>query len=323
MTVGLLDTGVRTGTPQLAGRVVDGPRLLPAAPAGQDCVGHGTFIASLISGAAGKGFTGLAPATRLYALAVTDAAGNTAPDVIAAGINRAVAAGARIVLVSVVTPQPAAVLRAAVQRAIAAGALVVAPAMADGQTQQAPVYPAAYPGVLAVAASGKDSTMPAGPAQGAPVDLVAPGDSVVGPGVSGGDFTGTGASYAAAYVAATAALIDSYRGAMSPEALTHRLETTAVHPGTRMPDPGAGYGLVDPYAAMTTLLPEEGDGLVPSATPPFSVRKHALTVPPPPRTTSQTAGLAVGAAGLVLVALVAVSAVVLPRGRRRNWRPGT
>lgn len=318
VTVAVLDTGVQTGAArQLAGQVTDGPHI--EGPAGRDCVGHGTFVAGLIAArpGTGNGFVGIAPGAHVYALAVTDDTGATSPGAIAAGIDAAVAAHARVIDVSVATTTGSAKLTQAVRHATAAGSLVVAPATADDQTQAAPVYPAACPGVLSVAATGSDGVLPGSEAIGAPVDLVAPGEGVTGVGPGGGDFTGTGAGYAAAYVAGAAALVDSYRGPLSPAALVQRLEATALHPGTALPSPAAGYGELDPLAAMSTLPP----------TPTAPAGHHAppaarLTVARPPAPSTRDAALAVAAAGLAVVALVALTALTITRGRRRGWRPG-
>jgi hypothetical protein len=321
VTVALLDTGVALHrTPQLTGRVFAGPRI--SGPAGKDCVGHGTFVAGLIAAGprGGTGAVGLDPAARIYSLAVTDATGATTPTALAHGITAALAAHAEVIDVSVVTTKPAAVLAHAVRAAIAAGALVVAPATADGQSQPGAVYPAAYPGVLSVAPTGASGALPSSERLGAPVDLVAPGDAVTGPGLSGGLFRGSGASYAAAYVAGAAALVDSYRGPAAPAALIHRLEATAVRPGTAVPDPGSGWGALDPYAAMSELLPEEAGA---SAAPGAAAPGHPITVAARPRHAARNAGVTVAAAALaVLLAVAAISATAI-RGRRRGWRPGT
>ena len=325
VTVAVLDTGVSPGgSPQLSGQVTAGLKIV--GPANQDCVGHGTFVASLIAAKPqpGTGFAGIAPGAHLFALAVTDRNGDTAPDAIAAAIRAAMAAGARVIDVSVATYAPSANLAAAVRLAVAGGALVVAPSVLDDQSQAAPVYPASYPGVLSVADAGAGGGLPSSEVIGAPVDLVAPGDDVVGIGPAGGYFAGTGASYATAYVAGAAALVDSYLGRMPPARLIHRLEATAVHPGTRLPDPRAGYGEVDPYAAMSMILPEESAASPAAARPGAGpvARAGRLAVPRPPGRAAMKAGTAVAAGSVALVVCVALAALTVVRGRRRGWRPG-
>jgi hypothetical protein len=268
--------------------------------------------------ATGTGFVGIAPGARIYALAVTDSTGTATAHGIAAGIDAAVAAHAQIIDVAVTTSTPSEALANAVHEAIAAGSLIVAPAAADGQTQVAKAYPAAYPGVLSVTASGPDGVLPNSEALGASVGLTAPGNSVIGIGPGGGVYAGSGPSFATAFVAGAAALVASYRGAMPPAELLRRLEATAVHPGAALPTPGAGYGALDPFAALTTLLP---NGLVTAAAiAPATPNRIALTRPPVPR--ARNAAFGVAAAAFVLVVIVVAAAAVVPRGRRRSWRPG-
>jgi hypothetical protein len=233
-----------------------------------------------------------------------------------------VSAGAAIIAVGVATPTASRQLADAVKKATAAGVLVIAPAALDGQSESGTVYPAAYPGVLSVSDIGSGDALPSTTAAGSPVDLVAPGDSVVGVGPSGsGNFLGTGPSYATAFVAGTAALVESYRGHLSPAELTHRLEATAVHPGTSMPDAQRGYGSVDPYAALSVILPEEsGSG---NAAFPLGPAKSRLAVTPPPSRTPANASMAVAAAGLGGTVLVLLAGMTVIRGRRRRWQPGT
>ncbi|MGW1274796.1 S8 family serine peptidase, partial [Streptomyces sp. NPDC002491] len=62
--VAVVDTGVSLGAPALAGRVT------AVGGAGRDCVGHGTFVASLIAAAPvdGVGFSGAAGRARIVAV---------------------------------------------------------------------------------------------------------------------------------------------------------------------------------------------------------------------------------------------------------------
>lgn len=318
VTVAVLDTGVDAhGSPQLAGQVT----LVKGASAGKDCVGHGTFVAGLIAAKprSDTAFSGIAPQARIDALKVTDDTGAATAASIAAGIDAAVAAHARIIEVSVGTPKPSPQLKTSVKAALVAGALVIASATLDGQQQPARIYPAAYPQVLSVADAGPAGAVRDSAVVGAPPDLTAPGQNVVGIGPGGtGNFTGSGASYATAFAAGAAALVESYRGDLTPVQLAHRLETTAVHPGGDLPDPRAGYGAVDPYAAMTVVLPEES-GPVPR---PAGEPRTALRVPPPPGQSARHAGLATALGASLLTVVVVLIAMTVVRGRRRGWKPG-
>lgn len=321
ITVAVLGSGVEQGaSKQLAGQVVDGPTIAGHGSAAKDCVGHGTVLAGLIAARplAGTGFVGIAPGARIYSLSVTDATGAATAHDIAEGIDAAVAAHAQVIDVGVTTSTPSEALAKAVSKATAAGSLVVAPAAADGQTQAAKAYPAAYPGVLSVTASGPDGVLPNSEAIGAPIDLTAPGNSVIGIGPGGGVYIGSGPSFATAFAAGTAALVMSYLGALPPAELLQRLEATAVHPGNALPS--AGYGELDPFAALTTLLPAGVRFGTTAATAPATPNR--ITVVRPPAAEARNAAFVVAASSLMLVVVVVMVAAVVPRGCRRSWRPG-
>ncbi|MFF3497940.1 S8 family serine peptidase [Streptomyces sp. NPDC003247] len=250
VTVGVVDTGVDTGTAVLKGRASgDGKR---------DCVGHGTFTAALVAGARrdGTGFTGVAPHARVFGVRATTAEGATDADAIAAGIEAAVRGGCDVVLVSVAYGASSKRLKAAVETAAERDVVVVAPA-AGGQRSGAPAYPAALPGVVGVASVGVDGgPYPSGrDALPSPPDLVAPGDRVLSVGPGGGHFTGGGDAVAAAFVAGAAALVRAHEPELSAEAVVARLRATAVRSAGPVPDPLAGYGLVDPAEALSGVAP--------------------------------------------------------------------
>jgi hypothetical protein len=309
--VGVVDTGVDDSAPALAGQVT---------AAGKDCVGHGTFAAGLIAGKRlpGIGFSGVAPAAHIYAASGTDRAGGATNQSVANGIRAAVDAGCRIVLVSPSLSAPSEVLSQAVSYATAHGVLLIAPATAGGQKTNGQSYPAEYPDVLSVGDVGPGDSLPQGAESGSRVDLVAPGDAVVSVGPGGPHyFTGSGAAFAAAVVAGTAALVDAYRPGLTPAQLRDRLTATAYHPGTAMPEAQRGYGLVDLVAAVTTVLPEEfgNAGGVPLAA------AQPATMPTPQPPANSTSALAIAGGAVLVMLLVAGLAVTLPRGRRRHWRP--
>jgi type VII secretion-associated serine protease mycosin len=323
VTVAVVDTGVDAkGSPALAGRVTVGPDVVSGGSAGTDCVGHGTFVAGLI--AAGKsddvGFAGVAPGTRILAVRVTEHDGSTTPDHVAAGIEAAVKGGARVVNVPIALPRDSAALRAAVQAARQQDVLIVAPAYAaqeDTETKAPAAYPAALPGVLAVAslAPPGDSVVSAQAPTTAP-NLAAPGESVmsIGPGGSG-YFTGSGAEFASALVAGTAALTRSYRPDLTVSQVTARLERTAYHAAVVGPSPLVGWGVVDPAAAVTVTLPSTSRGGGAGAQQPFR-----LAAPASDSAERRAWVVAGGATGVILLA--ALVGAVVPRGRRRGWRPG-
>lgn len=318
--VAVVGSGVDDTSGVLGGRLIRGPRLYHAGAAA-DCVGHGTFVAGLIAAkrATGVGFAGVAPQAKILSVSVTDQAGSTNADLLAKGIRAAVSGGARVIDVAVPTTTGSKDLAAAVRYALDKGAVVIAPTTADTAVQQsAQVYPAAYSGVLAVASVGPDGTL-AQKAVAGRVDLVGPGESVMGTGPAGhGYFTASGPSYATAFVAGAAALVLAYRPQLAGVQLVHRLLVTAYHPGAAMPDPDLGYGSVDPVAAVSSVLPEEET----DRQPVVPVPNERLTMPPATDDSANAEAYLVAGSTLGATAMVVAAAVIVPRGRRRGWRPG-
>ncbi|WP_371493754.1 S8 family serine peptidase [Kitasatospora sp. NBC_00374] len=331
VTVAVLGSGVSDGSGLLAGRIDFAAKLPDAGDPARDCVGHGTFLAGLIAADRrdGAGFAGLAPHARILAVGVTDDTGATSPDLLAQGITAAAERGARVIDVGVTVPTGSDALAAAVRLARSKGALVVAPAAPDvmpgsqGDAKPEPVYPTAYPEVLAVRDLGPGGALPedGAAAVGGRVDLTAPGDAVMSTGpTAGGYYTGSGPSYATAFVAGAAALVLGYRPGLSADQLAHRLEATAYRAGGAVPDPQVGHGTVDPVAAVTSLLAQEQSTPSPAGTAPAT---PTVPVMPPARPASaaprQAAVVALGALGVI--ALVALAAAIGPRGRARGWQP--
>jgi subtilisin family serine protease len=141
--VAVVDSGVDRAHPDLAGRVTAGRDVLGGG-AVDDLVGHGTFVAGLISaiddnGAGGRGIAG---ATPIVPVRVTNGTGITSAD-LAAGIVAAVDSGARVVNVSIGGQGLAAVERAALDYARRRDVLIVASA-GNSALQGNPLeYPAA------------------------------------------------------------------------------------------------------------------------------------------------------------------------------------
>ncbi|MFD8252449.1 S8 family serine peptidase [Streptomyces werraensis] len=310
-TVALVDTGVRADAAGLGGRVT------AQGAAGDDCVGHGTFLAGLIVGE-GWGRTrlpGVAPGAKLLALRGTDQHGSADAALVARAVRDATAAGADVIAVGVALPKRDKELTSAVAEAIGAGAVVVAAATPDppnagtrGETPTRTYWPAGEPGVLSVADMLPSGARPdnALPTDG--VDLAAPGAGVVSGGPRGdGHYLGAGASVAAAFTAGTAALIRAARPEDTPEEIVHRLTATAYP---------ADIPQLDAYAALTTVL---GDAHAPAraraAAGPVTVRDAASADRAANRA---TVFVLLGTAG-VLAVLWAVIAV--PRARARGWRP--
>lgn len=306
--VAVVGTGVSSASPALAGAVQGPPR--------DDCSGRDTFIAGVISARPmpGTGFTGIAPGSRILPVPVANDETEVDPGKLAAGIRKAADADARVIAVTVDTPTAAPGLRQAVKYALSRDALVVAAADTSSDATTVP-YPAGFPEVLAV--TGVDQ-------QGSPVQstaarpsLVAPGRDVVSIGPAGsGHRTASEGGIGVGFVAGAAALVRDYHRDLSAPQVRNRLEQTADHPSTNLPDPQRGYGVVNPHAAVTTVLPaESGEQPLPARAP--AVQLPPVSVPDPlPTTIALAVTVLVGTATLI----GALTMALTRRARKRSWK---
>lgn len=319
VTVAVIDSGVDARQPALAGAVQQGADMVqPGLPADYDCVGHGTVVAGLIAARPlpGSAFAGIAPGATILPVRQTESDQQEANGAafLASAIDYAVSGGAAVINISITTSGSTPALAAAVRYALDNNVVVVAAAGNDGAgASGAKVYPADYPGVLAVGAVGRDGQPLSFSSPGALV--VAPGADIVGPRAGGdGLVTGQGTSFATAFVSGAAALVRSYLPGLTAAQVVRRIEATADHPAGKLPGPLLGWGEVDPYAAVTAVLP---------AQPPPAPGLARLPLPSRPRPpVSQLPAVLVAAACLAVVAVLLAAAVVLPAARRRGWRPG-
>ncbi|HET9518340.1 MAG TPA: type VII secretion-associated serine protease mycosin [Actinoplanes sp.] len=336
--IAVIDSGVDATHPQLRGRVDAGRDFLRSAPDGRrDCNGHGTGVASLIAAqpVAGRTLRGLAPAAtivpvRVSELEATDpnATGpavrgeSVGPREFAAAIDWAAATGpgkgnATVLNVSSTMPEDPEV-RAAVRRAIAAGVVIVAAAGNEAGRGNPVPYPAAYPGVIGVGAVNQGGTRLPSSQQGGYVDVVAPGDQILAANERRGYQLTSGTSFAAPFVAATAALIQQRFPGLSPEQVQRRIVQTAD------PAPGGpvseayGHGVLNPYRALTeTLAPADR----PAARQVLPPADPALAAAAQHERQAWSTALLIAAAGAAAAIAVSTVAVVVRRGRRRGWRP--
>ncbi len=131
-----------------------------------------------------------------------------------------------------------------------------------------------------------------------------------------GHITGSGGGVGVGFVAGAAALVRSYHPRLTADQVRHRMEATADHPGSALPDPALGFGVVDPYAAVARVLPEE------SGEKPLGEPAPPVRVPPVPIVDHTPEYIAVALAIVVVTAMVlgASTAAVIRRGRKRGWR---
>lgn len=358
VTIAEIDTGVNAALPELSGRVLRGMDFGMQGGDGQidhavDKFGHGTAMASIMVARPGAyGITGLAPSARVLPIAVplrgtTDAEAASGDD-LAEAIRWAVNHGGKILSMSLggsrtpsrdKVPCPADE-QAAISYAIDKGAIVVAASGNSGDKGNPVEEPGVCLGVVSVGAVNESGTVARFSSRHPYLTVTAPGVKVPSLGrIPGQAFSGDGTSQATAITSAALALIWSkYPNETGRHIVTRLLATLDRH--VTRPDPAYGYGIVNPYRAITTNVPAGAPNPVYDALAPFraSAGHVAALAPPKPAATRQappgklTIGTAPGPvstrvwigglAGLVgLIALVTLTIIGVRRSRRFAAQP--
>lgn len=254
--VGLIDAGVDVGHPSLRAQAI---RPFGCADLASHPSAHGTAVASLLVGRDGP-FRGAQPGAVLYAADVyCDAPTGGSVEAIARAFAWLVRERVGVVNVSLVGPANA-VLERIVAAVVARGQIVVAAVGNDGPSA-APLYPAAWPGVVAVTATDARRRLLAEAGRGAHVMFAAPGADLAAAASRDPRYVPVrGTSFAAPIVAGLlAARLDAPDPVASRAAIA-ALAAEAIDLGVPGRDSGYGFGLVgdalrvDPGAVQMATL---------------------------------------------------------------------
>lgn len=266
VTVAVVDSGVDTRHPDLAGQVLEGKDFTGEGDAHEDLLGHGTAMASIIAAhghGAGNasGMMGLAPKAKILPLRVLRTEKDPMHDETwAAAVRHAVDGGAKVINMSFGNEGGKTLSdgREAIAYAQAHDVVLVAGSGNDGSI--AVDEPAALPGVIAVGAHDKHGNVWEGSNTGKDLDLAAPGAEILAADMTRSQqyALSNGTSDATAYVSAAAALVRSKYPDLTAGQVVNRLiksATFAHHKGLKAPDEEYGYGIVRPYSALTMDIP--------------------------------------------------------------------
>ncbi|MCX5383469.1 type VII secretion-associated serine protease mycosin [Streptomyces sp. NBC_00083] len=327
ITVAVLDTGVDGSHPDLAGQVLPGNDLIGfgAGQGSRDWARHGTAMAGIIAGhghGAGdrSGVLGIAPEARILPVRVilesSDPARKQARETkggaLAQGILWAADNGADVINLSLgddsVSAHPEPAEDAAIQYALSKGAVVVASAGNGGDQGDHISYPAAYPGVIAVAAVDRYGTHASFSTRHWYATVSAPGVDVVIADPDRKYYEGWGTSAASAFVSGAVALVRAADPGLTPAQIKKLLEDTARDAPDGGRDDARGYGMIDPAAALSAAAKLKPAGLRPesaaSGTTYFGGGPDAPAAADDP--SRRLAPLAAGGGVLLLVAGVAL-----------------
>lgn len=338
--VAVIDTGVSFGSYQLGGLDENGEQMQPRTAWVEgislphdtgtpftDCDGHGTFVAGVIAGQPRpeNDMLGLAPRATIYparyAYGQLDEEEESDADVLqmAEAVDAAVRAGADVINISSASTNDVPDLERAINYALESDVVVVAAAGNTGNSGNPVTYPAGYDGVIAVGAVDEKGQAPETSQSSVPISVAAPGVQITGPTTGYGLARLDGTSFAAPIVAATAALIRAEHPTMTALEVKRRIELTADHPGRNVPDERYGWGIVNPYQALTGVLPPADRE---SAEPTPAAVGPTYEPPTPPDPVPRNTALIVAGLSVATVVLLFIAIGAYRRGRQRRWKPG-
>ncbi len=274
--VAILDTGVDTDHPDLAGTVVHAYHFFgigDTGPGAEDDHGHGTHVAGIIASRGVRSPRGLAPASEIVAIKVLSESNRGFLTDWAAGVEHVIGLhddGLRIDVINMSLVSDALypgicdgsvlVFRNACEAAKGRGILLVA---SSGDTGSADGIrsPACYSAVVAIGSASETppEAISAFTDRSGLVDLLAPGETITSAGLGGGAVTVSGTSQAAAHVSGVALLLRQIAPDLDPDGVLEVLESTGVPIGDAAT--GLSFPRIDALQAVTELAGvEDCDG---------------------------------------------------------------
>ena len=255
--VAVVDTGVSATQNDLpANQILTGTDASGSGGNGRnDGHGHGTHVAGTIVASVGNGIgiAGLAPDALIIPVKVLSDSGSGSSVGVANGIRWAADHDADIISMSLGGGY-SSTIAVQVAYAIANGVTVIA-AAGNERSQGSPVsYPAALPGVVAVAATDSNNSYASFSNAGSYVDISAPGVGIWSTLPNNGFAAWSGTSMATPHVSAVAALVLSQAASAQVSVPVDLLLTgTATDLGAVGRDDDFGAGLVNPVAALAAV----------------------------------------------------------------------
>lgn len=295
--VAIVDTGIALTHPEFTGRLTPGWDYHNNDSDPSDDQGHGTHVAGIAAAAINnQGVVGIAPNVKLMPIKVLDnssqAQGTWAN--ISLGIRYAADNGAKVVNLSLGGTSYSAALLDAVQYATNRGLVVVG--AAGNQGSNITFYPASFVEAIAVGATDEYDEWWSLSNYASWLDVTAPGSSIWGtwwdPAISANSYGWlSGTSMATPHVSGLAALLWSYKPALSAADIRSIIQQTAVDKGTAGFDNYYGWGRINAGAAMTLATSWSPSTPTPTTPPPTATRTPTKTATPtntPPPTATPT-----------------------------------
>jgi thermitase len=252
LLIAVVDTGVLPTHPDLVGKVQPGYNALLDNNQSNDDNGHGTAVAGLIAARTNnhEGIAGVCWNCSIMPVKVLNQYGFGKDADLARGIRWATDHGAHIINLSLGGAENSQILRKAVEYAFEQGVLLVASSGNDHQAGNQVNYPAAFPQVVAVGATGNTDALTPFSTTGSYLDLTAPGVGLWTTTLDGAYGSPDGTSYSSPFVSGVAGLVLSLRDDLSNQDVACILYLSADDRGPPGRDPEYGWGRINALHAV-------------------------------------------------------------------------
>ena len=248
--VGIIDTGIDTDHPELAGRIRDGINTVNGGDI-EDENGHGTHIAGIIAAEKnGIGVVGVAPKADLYIAKAFSGDGTSNFPSIEKAINWMIDKKVNIVNMSFSSTAGGKVYTELIRRLHHSGISVICAAGNEGEQGDNTIgYPAKFPETVAVSAVDINKHIASFSSKGTSAEICAAGIDIYSTYLNGGYAVLSGTSMAAPIITGAVALLQGkgrlrYGRWLSPEEVRLLLNIyTENISGCTGRDNSSGYGL--------------------------------------------------------------------------------
>ncbi len=243
--VAVVDTGVQASHPDLQGKLLAGYNAITKGSTPDDDVGHGTHVSGIIGALVNnnEGVAGISWYNKILPVKALDNSGAGTTYSVAEGIIWAADNKAKVINLSLGNYADSQFLHDAIKYAYDRDVVIVSAAGNDNTER--PGYPAAYPEVLAVAATNASLEKASFSNYGDYIDVAAPGDSIASTYPESQYAALSGTSMSSPHVAALAGLVRSLNPDLTNKEVMALMTKNAVDLGDPGHDKYFGWGQID------------------------------------------------------------------------------
>ncbi len=287
IVIAIIDTGVSSSHPDLAGRVLPGYNSFDGSRNSEDNEGHGTAMAGIAAAAGNnsEGVAGMCWSCRILPVKVLNEQGAGSSASVIKGMYWAADNGAQIISMSLGGDDRTQAEEDAVNYIYSKGIPLFASSGNSGSEGNPIIYPAAFPHVIAVGATAPNDSVAGFSSYGDYLDVAAPGVGIWTTAWFEGQNTygaGNGTSPACPFVSGLAALAKTVWPELTVDQLEQLIEGSAADVMNGGKDVYTGWGRIDALKtlqnAQARYLPTPGGGTPPPPPPP----DVPVSPPPPP-----------------------------------------